>query len=69
MLQTAIQIFERNSKEISWDIYKHLGMAQEGMGDNSRAALSYRKASKMAGDMVSEKDKEELEAAIGRVSL
>lgn len=69
LLQAAIQIFERNSMDITWDIYKHLGMAQEGIGDKSKAARSYRKASGRAGGMISKKDKEELEAAISRVSL
>ena len=69
LLQAAIQILERNSMDITWDIYKHLGMAQEGIGDKSKAAFSYRRASKMGGDMISKKDKEELEAAISRVSL
>jgi tetratricopeptide (TPR) repeat protein len=69
LLQAAIQILERNSMDITWDIYKHLGMAQEGIGDKSKAARSYGKASGRAGDMISKKDKEELEAAISRVAL
>ncbi len=69
LLQTAIQLLERNSMDITWDLYKHLGMAQEGIGDKSKAALSYRKASKIAGDMITKKDKKALTIAINRVSL
>ena len=59
LLQTAIQLFDRDSIDISWNIYKHLGTAQEGIGEKSKAALSYRKASKIAGDLISKKENKE----------
>jgi len=67
MLQMAIQIFERESMAVSWDVYKHLGMAQEGLGQKAGAAGSYRRALEVAGRRISEKNKEELMKAIGRV--
>ncbi len=67
MLQMAIQIFERESTAIPWDVYKHLGMAQEGLGQKAGAAGSYRQAMEVAGRGISEKNKEELMEAMERV--
>ena len=67
ILQMAIQIFERESMTVSWDVYKHLGMAQEGLGQKAGAAGSYRRALEVAGRGISKKNKEELMKAIERV--
>lgn len=67
LLQMAIQIFERNSQEIPWDLYNHLGMAQEGLGNNGASAASYRQALDIAGQNISEKDSDKLKNAIERV--
>jgi tetratricopeptide (TPR) repeat protein len=69
LLQTAIQLFEKSSTVIPWDIYEHLGMAQEGLGQKSKAVASYRRSLQIAGDEVSPKDRQELLDAIKRVSL
>jgi len=66
-LQMAIQIFERNSQSVPWGIYDHLGMAQEGLGNNGSAAASYRQALDIAGQYISEKDSNRLKNAIERV--
>lgn len=65
--QMAIQIFERNSKEVIWDVYRHLGMAQEGLGKNGEAATSYRQALKIAGEGISKIDKDQLNESIERL--
>jgi tetratricopeptide (TPR) repeat protein len=67
LLQMTIQIFERNSQEVIWDVYRHLGMAQEGLGKNAEAATSYRQALIIAGEQTSEIDKERLNKSIERV--
>jgi len=68
ILQMAIQIFERESTSVPWDVYKHLGMAQEGLGQKAGAAGSYRRALEIAGRGISKKNKEELIKAIERLS-
>jgi tetratricopeptide (TPR) repeat protein len=67
LLQMTIQIFERNSQEVTWDVYRHLGMAQEGLGKNAEAAASYRQALEIAGERISEIDKEQLNKSIERL--
>ena len=67
LLHMAIQIFERNSQEVIWDVYRHLGMAQEGLGKNAEAATSYRQALEIAGERISEIDKEQLNKSIERL--
>jgi tetratricopeptide (TPR) repeat protein len=67
LLQMAIQIFERNSQRIPWDLYNHLGMAQEGLGNNGAAAAAYRQALDVAGQNISEKDSNKLKNAVERL--
>lgn len=67
ILQMAIQIFERESIAVPWDVYKHLGMAQEGLGQKAGAEGSYRRALEIAGRRILKKNKEELMKAIERV--
>ena len=69
LLLTAIQLSERESMGVTWDIYRHLGMAQEGLGEDSKAASSYKKALQLGGDIISKKNKKELTDSIRRVSL
>lgn len=65
--QMAIQIFERNSQEVIWDVYRHLGMAQEGLGKKGEAAASYRQALEIAGQRISKIDKDQLNESIERL--
>jgi len=67
LLQMAIQIFERESMAVVWDVYEHLGMAQEGLGQKVEAAASYRRALETGGRRISKQNKEELMKAIERV--
>ena len=67
VLQMAIQIFERQSMDIPWDVYMHLGMAQEGLGQKAAAAESYRQALEVGGRRIPKSKKEELNKAIERV--
>lgn len=67
LLLMAIQIFERNSQDVIWDVYRHLGMAQEGLGKNAEAVASYRQALEIAGIKISEIDKEQLNKSIERL--
>lgn len=68
LLQSAINLFSKENTEIAWDVYEHLGMAQEGLGGNAEAAEAYRQALKAAGENISEKNKRQLLQAIERVT-
>lgn len=69
LLLAAIQLSERESMDVTWDIYKHLGMAQEGLGEYSKAVSSYKRALLLGGDTISKRNKKELTDLIKRVSL
>ena len=68
LFQMAIQIFERNSREIPWDLYWHLGMAQEKLEEKDQALESYKQALRTAGKRISPKNIKLLEESITRVS-
>ena len=68
LLHSAIGIIEKNSIELPWDLVNHLGMAHEGLSEMQEAKDNYIKALELAGDALSAKDKEELVAAVARVS-
>lgn len=69
VLQRAIQVFDRDEKQPTpWDVYYHLGMAQEGLTQNLPAEQSYRKALEMGGNNLSESNRTKLQDAIKRVA-
>jgi tetratricopeptide (TPR) repeat protein len=43
-LLRAIQLYQVTQQDVPWDIYKHLGMAREGMGKAQQAVEAYRQA-------------------------
>ena len=68
LLQKAIQVAESASMDISWEYYYHLGMAQEGLGQDSQSALSYKRASELSKrQQVSSYVASEIKEAIQRV--
>jgi tetratricopeptide (TPR) repeat protein len=67
LLQTTIQLYEVQGAPIPWQVYRHLGMAQEGLERNELAAASYKQAIEIGGDTIAPKDKDQLTQAIERV--
>ena len=68
LLQAAIQLYELGDTAVPWDVYKHLGMAQEGLERNELAAASYKQAIETGGNAITPKDKDQLTQAIARIS-
>ncbi|AQT69700.1 tetratricopeptide repeat protein [Anaerohalosphaera lusitana] len=64
----AIQIAEKDGGSVDWGYYEHLGMAQEGLGEDQAAAESYQTAIDLAKEQISDQDKERLQAAVERSS-
>ena len=67
LFRMSIQIFERNSQEIPWTVYDHLGMAQEELDQKADAAAAYSRALKIAGNRISKTDRKKLTESIERV--
>jgi tetratricopeptide (TPR) repeat protein len=62
----AAQIYEASDQPVPWDLYEHLGMAKEGVGNTSEAIETYQKALD-ASDQIPEKETQRLKQAIQRL--
>ncbi len=67
-LLRAMQLNQVSNTPIPWDMFKHLGMVYEGLGENSQARDFYQKAMGTTGD-IPEKEKQLLQQAIERLKL
>ena len=65
-MQRTIQLHELSGRSVPWDVYKHLGMAQEGLGQKANAASSYQQALESGGAGLPESSRKELQNAIER---
>ncbi len=66
----SIQIFEREEgNRAPWDVYYHLGMAQQGLGKKYEAMQAFRQSLDLAGDDVSEERKQEIQSHIDKLAL
>ena len=61
----ALQIYEVSGQPVPWEVYRHFGMAREGLGKTEQAIEMYQKAIGM--DQVPEEEKEQMQAAIERL--
>ncbi len=66
-LLRAIQLHEARNEPIPWEVYKHIGMAQEGLGKKSEALAAYRRSVETPG--IPAKEKESVEKKIQELSL
>jgi tetratricopeptide (TPR) repeat protein len=68
LLLKALQLYELEGRTAPAEVYKHLGMAQEGLQRKALAAESYRRALEVGGASLSEPEKIEINEALQRVS-
>jgi tetratricopeptide (TPR) repeat protein len=69
MLQSAIQLFSKQaSLRAGWEVYYHLGMAQNGLGKPDKAKASYMRAIELGGKKASEKDLKKVKDALDGLS-
>jgi tetratricopeptide (TPR) repeat protein len=54
-LLRSVQLYEVMQQDVPWDLYKHLGMAREGLGKTQQAIDSYRQALDTAADSLGSK--------------
>ena len=62
----AIYLYEISGQTIPWDVYHHLGLAQEALGENANALESFQKALALAAD-APEKNRKELQTRIDKL--
>ncbi|UCG48619.1 MAG: tetratricopeptide repeat protein [Phycisphaerales bacterium] len=68
VLLSALQQYEQKNVGAPAELYEHLGMVKEAVGDKTRALAAYRQALQVGADTLSARAKELLNAAIERVS-
>ncbi len=68
LLLKAIQMYELEASDAPAEVYKHLGMAREGLAKNQLAAEAYRRALEVGGRSLADQEKVLLNEAIKRVS-
>jgi tetratricopeptide (TPR) repeat protein len=66
-LLRAIQLYEISREPIPWDLYSHLGMVQEKLGETAKATDSYRKAME-ATPKAPEKEQKDLQERINKLT-
>jgi tetratricopeptide (TPR) repeat protein len=68
MLTAAIQQYEQSNVIAPAELYEHLGMVKEKVGEKKQAVDAYQQALKIGQEQLSEKNKKKIEEAIGRLS-
>lgn len=66
-LATAVQKYESRGMAPA-DVYEHLGLVNEVLGDRGKALAAYRRASDVGGAAMPEAAKQRINAAIGRLA-
>ncbi|TSA52976.1 MAG: hypothetical protein D4R45_06305 [Planctomycetaceae bacterium] len=67
-LAAALQHYEQDKNLVPAEVYEHKGMIKEELGAKSEALVAYRKALEVGADRLSQKARQRIEIAIGRVS-
>jgi tetratricopeptide (TPR) repeat protein len=67
-LAAAVQQYEQNKVDAPPDVYEHLGMVKEALGDKVAALTEYSRALEIGASRLTDKDKERINKAIERVS-
>jgi tetratricopeptide (TPR) repeat protein len=67
-LAAALQYFEQDKIDVPAEVYEHQGMIKEELGAKSEALSAYKQALEVGGEKLSQKARQRIEAAIGRVS-
>ncbi|MHC4205596.1 MAG: tetratricopeptide repeat protein [Planctomycetota bacterium] len=67
-LAAALQHFEQDKIAVPAEVYEHKGMIQEELGAKSEALSAYKQALEAGGEKLSQKVRQRIENAVGRVS-
>ena len=67
-IQAAVQQYEQQNLSVPVDVYKHLGMIKEELGEATQALAAYKQVLETGADTLPEKEKEQINVAIERLS-
>jgi predicted Zn-dependent protease len=68
ILQRALQQFEQNKISAPTDVYEHVGMAKEKLGQDAEALTAYKRALELVDENVSKDVKDRVSASVERLS-
>ncbi|MDD5010768.1 MAG: tetratricopeptide repeat protein [Phycisphaerae bacterium] len=68
IMQMALQQFEKDKINAPMEVYEHIAMVKESLGQNDEALAAYRRALEFAGANVSQEVKDRISAAIERLT-
>ncbi|MGB2864557.1 MAG: tetratricopeptide repeat protein [Sedimentisphaerales bacterium] len=67
-LAAALQHYEQDKILVPAEVYEHKGMIKEELGAKNEALAAYKQALQAGGEKLSQKARQRIESAIGRVS-
>jgi tetratricopeptide (TPR) repeat protein len=67
-LNAALQYYGQNELYIGWEVYEHLGLIKQALGDEFGAVMAYEQAKKVGGVSMSNKDLERINKALESLS-
>ncbi len=67
-LQSAIQQYESQQLPIPAEVYEHIGMVNEKLGENDKALEAYKQALQIGGDNLTKTIQQRIKSAIKRLS-
>jgi tetratricopeptide (TPR) repeat protein len=67
-LNAALQYYGQNKLYIGWEVYEHLGLIKQALGDEFGAVMAYEQAKKVGGVSMSNKDLERINKALESLS-
>jgi tetratricopeptide (TPR) repeat protein len=67
-MQRALQQYEKDKMNAPMEVYEHIGMVKEKLGQDAEALEAYKRAMELAGKDISQEVKNRVSAAIERLS-
>jgi tetratricopeptide (TPR) repeat protein len=67
-MQRALQQYEKDKMDAPMEVYEHIGMVKEKLGQDAEALDAYKRAMELAGKDISQEVKNRISAAIERLS-
>ena len=68
ILQRALQQFERDKINVPFEVYEHIGMTKEKLGQDAEALTAYKRALELTSEGVSQVVKDRISASVKRLS-
>ncbi|MBL7154364.1 MAG: hypothetical protein ISS79_11660, partial [Phycisphaerae bacterium] len=67
-LTAALQHYAQKKLYVGWEVYEHLGLVKEALGDKVGALAEFRRALEAGAGTLTDKDEDRIKKAIERLS-